>query len=265
MDTFERLVAEAWARPFQGWDFRFLDGRYVEGRTSWDYPKLLRTKIPGSGAYLDLGTGGGEIVSAMAPLPPRSVATEGFRPNLQVALRKLSPLGADVVFSFCDDNTAPGEPRGALPFRDGAFDLISDRHEAFVAAEAARVLRPGGTFITQQVGPDNDQELALLLGEPEAEGRRWDLAEALAQVREAGLRVTESSEEKVSSRFLDVGALAYYLKAAGPLEFEEADLATVERSLREADAEIRTEGSFEVTTARFYLVAEKLEESPSQH
>ena len=169
----------------------------------------------------------------------------------------------DVVFSFSDDNAATGTQRGALPFRDATIDLISSRHEAFVAKETARVLRPGGAFVTQQVGPGNDEELALLLGEREDEWGRWDLAEAVRQVRDAGLHVTESGEEKVRSSFLDIGALAHYLKAVGPLEFDAASLAELGRPLREADSKIRTVESFDTITSRFYLVAEKRSADPS--
>lgn len=253
--SFEELVSEATAHPFLGWDFGYIEGRYVEGELPWDFRGMLAQKLKSARAYLDLGTGGGELVASLGPLPETSCVTEGYGPNVQVARRRLGPLGADVVFNFCDDNGTEAPQRGALPFRDSEFDLVSDRHEAFMAGEVARVLKPGGTFLTQQVGPGNDRELARLLGQAETTARRWDLAEALSQAREVGLRVKASGEESVSSFFLDVGAVAYYLKAAGPLEFE-ADRATIERGLREADARIRSEGAFEVTTSRFYLVAE---------
>jgi hypothetical protein len=50
------------------------------------------------------------------------------------------------------DNSDQNGDRARLLFRDGAFDLVANRHEAFVATEVARVLSPGGTFVTQQ-GP----------------------------------------------------------------------------------------------------------------
>ena len=256
MRSFEELIAEADAQPFEGWDFRFLEGRYLEGATSWDYKELLRRRLRSARSYLDLGTGGGELVSSLGPLPEETAVTEGFKPNLQVVARRLAPLGVGVVFTFCDDNDAPGVRRGKLPFREGAFDLVSSRHEAFMASEVAGVLLPGGAFVTQQVGPGNDEELARLLGEDEERKSRWDLSEALRQVRGAGLRVTECGDEAVRSRFLDVGALAYYLKSAGPLELKMEPTA-LERSLREADSRIRSEGAFDVTTSRFYLVAER--------
>ena len=39
--------------------------------------------------------------------------------------------------------------RAALPFEDGRFETVIDRHEELVAGEVYRVLRPGGRFITQ--------------------------------------------------------------------------------------------------------------------
>lgn len=260
--SFEELVSEARAHPFEGWDFGYIEGRYVEGELPWDYRAILDQKLESAESYLDLGTGGGELLASLRGLPATSCVTEGYRPNVQVARRNLAPMGVDVVCNFCDDNVAEGPRRGALPFRDGIFDLVSSRHEAFIAEEVARVLRTGGTFLTQQVGPENDQELLRLVGHGEAAEGRWDLAEALRQTRGADLNVTASGEETVRSRFLDVGALAYYLKGAGPLEFE-ADSATIERALREADAVIRSRGAFEVTTSRFYLVAEAREAAPS--
>ena len=257
MRTFEELVAEAKAQPFTGWDLRFLEGRYLEAEISWDYKEILGRRLKEAKSYLDLGTGGGELVSSLGPLPLFSVVTEGFPPNLQVARQRFAPLGVDVVFSFCDDNSLAEAQRGRLPFREATFDLISDRHEAFVAAEVAMALRPGGTFITQQVGTGNDKDLAQLMGNQEACARRWDLDEALRQVRQADLSVTESGRESGRSRFLDVGAVAYYLKAVGPLELKEPDPFTLERCLRKIDARIRSEGYFEVTTSRFYLVGEK--------
>lgn len=39
-----------------------------------------------------------------------------------------------------------------LPFKDSSFDVVANRHESFDVGEVYRVLRPGGYFVTQQVG-----------------------------------------------------------------------------------------------------------------
>ena len=72
------------------------------------------------------------------------VATEDYAPNFELASERLSPLGVEVVRSAVSD-TAP------MPFRDGEFDLVLNRHAQFNPSEVARVLSPGGTFLTQQV------------------------------------------------------------------------------------------------------------------
>ena len=54
-----------------------------------------------------------------------------------------------------------------MPFEDGRFDVVLDRHEAYVATEVLRVLRPGGVFVTQQVdGRDFEETHALFGGTP---------------------------------------------------------------------------------------------------
>jgi SAM-dependent methyltransferase len=50
----------------------------------------------------------------------------------------------------------------ALP--DAGFDLVLNRHAPVYAAQIVRVLRPGGIFITQQVGGRNTQSIFTAFG-----------------------------------------------------------------------------------------------------
>ncbi len=256
---FGRLVAEAESHPFSGWDFAFLNGRYVEGRFSWDFAQEMRGIVAHVRSMLDLGTGGGEFLSSLAPLPERCFATEGYGPNMGVARGRLAPMGVDVVGTFCDDNGQEPQ-RGALPFRSGTFDLVMDRHESFVPIEVARVLRRGGIFATQQVGEGNNSELREFFGTDKSKVRRervrWNLSKAIRDLESAGMKVLLKKEEKASSRFLDVGALAYYLKVI-PWEIPGFSVRGEMARLREADAMIRERGGFKVTSSRFYIQARK--------
>ena len=72
------------------------------------------------------------------------MATESWPPNVAVAGARLRPLGAHVV-AVADAPT--------LPFADASFDLVTSRHPVVVLwDEIARVLRPGGTYLSQQIG-----------------------------------------------------------------------------------------------------------------
>ncbi|MGG8408251.1 methyltransferase domain-containing protein, partial [Streptomyces sp. 12297] len=60
-----------------------------------------------------------------------------------------------------------------LPFGDEAFDLVSSRHPVTIWwEEIARVLRPGGTYFSQQVGPASVFELVEYFLGPQPEDVR---------------------------------------------------------------------------------------------
>ncbi len=87
------------------------------------------------------------------------VATEGYAPNVLVAARRLRPRGAHVIATESD--------RAALPVAGDAFDLVTSRHPVDTWwDEIARVLRPGGTYFSQQVGPHSNRELSEALMGP---------------------------------------------------------------------------------------------------
>jgi SAM-dependent methyltransferase len=200
---YDELVAEALATPHQGWDFAPLRGRVVEEPLPWSYEHLLRERLPGAASLLDLGTGGGELLSGLAPLPPRTAATEGYPPNLPFARRRLEPMGIKVVAVGEDD---------ALPFPDGSFAVVASRHESYDPHEIRRVLAGDGLFVTQQVGGRNLEELNRTLGAPPPTDHDWDLARATTALAEAGLAVTWSEETRVRTTFHDVGALVLFLR-----------------------------------------------------
>ncbi len=85
--------------------------------------------------------------------------------------------------------------------------MVLDRHETYVATEAARVLRPGGRFVTQQVdGRDFDQIHALLGGETAYPHVTVDRFHADAET--GGLEVVEAHDWEGAVRFADVATLS---------------------------------------------------------
>src|ERR1051325_3064952 len=99
MRTFEDLVAEAQAHDFSGWDFSFIEHRVVRAGTPWDYGRRVNELAAHARTLLDLGTGGGEFLSVVSPLPPLTVATESYMPNVPVAAKRLAGVGAFTVAS----------------------------------------------------------------------------------------------------------------------------------------------------------------------
>ncbi|GAI20778.1 unnamed protein product, partial [marine sediment metagenome] len=118
--------------PFAGWDFSYLNDRWIEEQPPWDYEALARQLLKKSKAVLDMGTGGGEIFASFAPFPEHTVAIEGWRPNVAIAKRRLEPLGVRILEVDESDE---------LSFADGEFDLVLNRHSAFRATEVFRILK----------------------------------------------------------------------------------------------------------------------------
>ncbi len=199
----EALIEEAEAAPIEGWDFSWLDGRATEERPSWGYSSLLAERAKDVSSLLDLQTGGGELLTQLPRLPPLTVATEGWEPNVRRAAQRLHSRRAWVVVAQ--------EDLATLPFGSEAFDLVVSRHPiATWWDEVARVLRPGGRYLSQQVGPHSMQEVTeFFVGpQPATSLRRPELARENATT--AGLRVDDLRMERLRATFVDVGAVVYF-------------------------------------------------------
>ncbi|WP_206530207.1 class I SAM-dependent methyltransferase [Nordella sp. HKS 07] len=211
---FDDLMAEARQRPFEGWDHSY-GGRIVT-EEPWDFGTLVDAMAAVSPDLLDMGTGGGEWLSARR-LPGRVVATEGWAPNVPVAKARLSPLGIEVIaVDGAPENIEQeeGAEEGELPFPDGSFHLVVNRHESYVASEVLRILTPGGCFVTQQVASTIARDFHRLLGETSPPiAKAWDLDFAIRQIIEAGFAIEEQAQGAQLMRFADVGAFAWYLKS----------------------------------------------------
>ncbi|MEV6863149.1 class I SAM-dependent methyltransferase [Streptosporangium subroseum] len=202
--TFEELVAEAESVSVDGWNFSWLDGRATEERPSWGYSRLVGERMAHAVAALDIQTGGGEVLAGVPRLPSLTVATESWPPNIALATARLRPRGVAVV---ADDD----EPR--LPFGDGVFDLVISRHPVTTWwEEIARVLQPGGTYLSQEVGPGSVGELTEFFMGPQPSGSARDPERARAAAEAAGLEVVDLRPESLRMAFHDIGAVIYFLR-----------------------------------------------------
>lgn len=247
--TFDDLVAQAASAAVDGWDFSWLDGRATEERPSWGYQRLMSQRLARVSAACDIDTGGGEVLGGAAPFPPTMVATESWPPNAALATQRLHPRGVVVVAT----RDEPG-----LPFADEAFDLVTSRHP--IAArwtEIVRVLRPGGTYFAQHIGPATMGELVELFIGPQPQ--RW--AEfhpdaVRAQAEDAGLQVVDLRMERMRAEFFDVGAVIYFLRK---VVWTVPDFTTegYRDRLRELHERIEADGPFVAHSTRVLVEARK--------
>jgi len=241
---FEELVSQAVDAELKGWDFSWLRGRATGSDPSWSYPELAGELVRGSTGLLDIDTGGGELLASLAPLPQGTIAVEGWDPNLSVARDRLAPLGVDVRFA----------PDRKLPIDARSVDLVLNRHGRLDSAEIARVLRPGGALLTQQVGSADCAGINEALAAPRAYDTTWDAATAADAVTAAGLDVIEVREEWPLFTFYDIGALVFQLRAV-PWQVPDFTVHRYDSALRRIDEQIRAHGEFSVHSHRFLLHA----------
>lgn len=249
----DQLLEDAEVTDFQGWDFTRLGARIVSEPPPWVFEEIVADRVARATTMLDMGTGGGEWLSSLPVRAPVTVATESWPPNVGVAALNLHALGVPVVQDEgATDNVRQGreDPRGRLAFTAEAFDLVTNRHESFVASEVSRVLRPEGTFVTQQTHSGSQQFHELLgVQPPQVEELEIDLV--LEQLSAAGLIVDEAGEGYAATVFADIGALAWYLRSV-PWAVPGFSISAYRNAL------IRLHGDpIRVTAKRFWVRAHK--------
>jgi len=246
-DRFEHYINEA-RQAFSGWDFSYItgSGRMQLQLLPWSLGSILIPYIRCAQSLLDMGTGGGEFLSALQPFPVITYATEGYPPNVPVARRKLEPLGVQVVYVEDDEK---------LPLPDRLFDVVMNQHESYAPSEIRRILSEQGVFITQQVGGTDCYQINDLFGVPlNAEFAHWNLDYAASELRNHGFNVTFTREDYPVQRFYDVGAIIYYLTAI-PWQVPDFTVDRYRDELHHIHELIRSQGYFEVRQHRFIMIA----------
>lgn len=121
----------------------------------------------GAPRVLDVATGGGHTALAFAGFTPSVVAVDLTPPMLQAARAFIQGKGAANVRFLASDVEA-------LPFLDASFAVVTCRTAAHhfpailpALKEIARVLKPGGSLLLQDILGHDDRELATFILEVE--------------------------------------------------------------------------------------------------
>lgn len=232
-----------------GWDFSYIDGRYSEENDlPWDYRETILRYRRSEMKILDIDTGGGEFLLSLNHPYGNTSATEAYPPNVELCKQTLLPLGIDF---------RQGEATKKLPFADGSFDMVINRHGGFNAEEIHRILKPGGLFITQQVGAENDRELVeLLCGEVEIPFPEQYLSITSGKFRDSGFDILEEQESFRPIKFFDVGAFVWFARII-EWEFPGFSVDACLDRLLNAQRILEQNGCIEGRIHRYLLVARK--------
>lgn len=233
------------ARALKGWILD-VEPTPLEPGPPWNYLARAKELIRGARRVLDMGTGGGEAFAEICEeYTGYAVATESWEVNAPVAAQRLSQHGIHVVRASSLQ----------LPFRDGRFDLVLNRHEELDPPDTARVVAPGGHVLTQQVHPEDWKELRAFFPRMTDFGPHFDLYRTGFEA--AGLRVTQAQVHEALVAYRTLGDLVYMLVAA-PWTIPDLDLDQDLDALLALERDLRRPEGIVLTEKRYLIEAEKL-------
>lgn len=143
----------------------------------WDFDALVADAVRGTTAVL-------EVTSGEPTISPDGFTLVGLDPD-------------------AEDPTA-------LPYPERCIDVVVDRHGGYDAAEVARVLRPGGVLLSDQVAGDDVVDLHAVFGAP-LPRPHLTLDSRAGELTDVGLEVTRREPWHGPLAFDDVAALVSYL------------------------------------------------------
>ena len=232
------------ARRMRGWSWE-IQSVSLGPDIPWSYTSRARELLARARSVVDMGTGGGEAFGDLCDgYPGFAVATEGWSGNVLVAAERLSPSGIPVVHASSLQ----------LPFADGSFELILNRHEELSPEEVARVLAPGGYALTQQVGRNNWQELFEFFPRMHDFGPHFELYQD--GFRAGGLNVTRAESHNYLIAFPSLGEVVYMLTAA-PWTIPDFDLERDLDALLALERSAKREEGIVFTESRYIIEAYK--------
>jgi hypothetical protein len=170
-----------------------------------------------------------------------------------VARARLEPLGIQVL--YLEEETDPPFSRN-VPLETGSIDVVLNRHESYTPVEIVRMLRPGGAFVTQQVGSVDEVTLRQFFEQRSVRLGNWNLESAVLELERAGMTVEYADEHIGTTRFSDIGAVVFFLRAI-PWLVEGFSVEKYGGQLRRLHARILARGCFESEMHRFVVVARR--------
>lgn len=244
----ERLLA-AEQMPFSGWDFSSFEPYMVETPLRWDFEALVTKRLTPTSRLLDLGTGGGELLRRLSHPPTQTWVTENHPPNVALLMEQFALQGVHV--HVCDG-------AGPLPFASNSFDVVMNRHETIDFHEVFRVLKLGGACVVQQVGFQNNLDLAKkLLGYPVSHSKKTQGLEAYHRAAvEAGFEVEFMDEMFPEIRFKRLETLVRFAKVIH-WEFPSFSVKTCIKQLEALQETLEQTGEIVGREHRFVLALRK--------
>lgn len=248
----ENSIEEEWVSEsksqMEGWNFEHLNGRCFEEEPPWNYKESVSQYLYQDTEWLDIDTGGGELMRSFRHSASKTSVTEGWEPNLALLKRTVVPSGVKL---YSDTNEC------LQGIQSSSFDLVTNSHGALPISRIAQVLKPGGVFVTEQVGATNNFSLSRFLSDEYRPAYPDNnLISVLVNLQKQHLDIIKCDSAHTKLTFTDVGAIVYYATVI-PWEFPKFDVHQAMSRLHSLQKIINTCGSVTTFEERFFIIASK--------
>lgn len=182
--------------PRKGWDFSKMNTQRQP--VPWKYLDIIPLYLKNKDHTLDIGTGGGENFLKLSKLFKLGVGIDIDPEMVQVARYN----GKEV------SNTSFYQDSEHLENTKKQFDMVINRHAPFDFTSTFNHLKPGGYFITQQVGEKNMLNIKKVMN------KVTNTPTIIAnEIKKTGFKLLAFMEYNVEYVVLDVESLVFWLHA----------------------------------------------------
>lgn len=234
----------------RGWDFSQI--KFSSEGPRINYCKVVESYLDKSQKLLDIGTGGGEKFLKFALKVKEAIGIDANPKMIETARENLRKSGLpNVKFKICDSEK--------LKFRDQEFDVVIDRQAPFNAKEVARVLKPGGVFITQQVSEGDKSNFKEIFQRGQSYGIKPGTLKNryLRELQKAGMEIIEEKTANTIEYYRSTDDVIFLL-ANTPI-IPDFDFEREHDKLKQIEERFTTEKGIKTNAERFLIVAKKSE------
>ena len=232
----------------RGWDFSQV--RVVEEGPRIDYSKVVEFHLRRNKTLLDIGTGGGERLEAFAPKVREAIGTDIDRKMIKTAAEDLGKSSLhNVNLILCDSER--------IPIAGSHIDIVIDRYAPFNAKEVSRILKPGGTFITQQVSEGDKGNFKEIFQRGQSYGEKSGTLKKryLMELREAGIRIIEERTVNTTEYYESMDDVIFLL-ANTPI-IPDFDFKKEQDKLEKIEEKFKNNKGIRTNSERFLIVGSK--------
>lgn len=227
-----------------GWDFSRM--KTEKETPPWDYVEIVLRYIKATNYVLDIGTGGGEKFIKLSKYFLKGVGIDPYIDIINAAKNnKTQANNTRVSFRLMGAEN--------IRFPKNTFDVVLNRHAVIVPKEVAKVLKPKGYFITEQVEKNNMSNLKQVFKYKKV----WQ-NDALTLSREFEknkCRIIATGKYNINYWVKDLESLIFWLKAVNlPENFNIEDHGL---QLLKFIKKFKTPKGFITNESREFLIARK--------